>query len=44
MIRRFGLVRGCAVAMGAAALFGCTGSNLPEGQPCLYQDLAGPAA
>jgi len=44
MIRRFGLVRGCAVAMGAAALFGCTGSNLPEGQPSLYQDLAGPAA
>ena len=44
MIRRFGLVRGCAVAIGAAALFGCTGNNLPEGQPSFYQDLAGPAA
>ena len=44
MIRLFGLVRGCAVAIGAAALFGCTGNNLPEGQPSFYQDLAGPAA
>src|ERR1043165_4606106 len=44
MIRRLGLVGGCAVAMGAAALFGCTGNNLPEGQPSFYQDLAGPAA
>src|ERR1700751_1778371 len=44
MIRLFGLVRGCAIAMAAAALFGCTGNNLPEGQPSFYQDLAGPAA
>jgi uncharacterized protein YkwD len=44
MIRRFGLVAGFALAMGAAALFGCTGNNLPEGQPSFYQDLAGPAA
>ncbi len=44
MIRRFGLVRACAIAIGAAALFGCTGNNLPEGQPSFYQDLAGPAA
>ena len=40
----FGLLRGCAVAIGAAALFGCTGNNLPEAQPRFYQDLAGPAA
>src|ERR1700747_2992065 len=44
MIRLFGLLRGCAIAIGAAALFGCTGNNLPEGQPSFYQDLAGPAA
>jgi uncharacterized protein YkwD len=44
LIRLFGLLRGCAVAIGAAALFGCTGNNLPEGQPSFYQDLAGPAA
>ena len=48
MIRWFGLLRGCAIAiviaMGAAALFGCSGNNAPEGQPSFYQDLAGPAA
>jgi len=44
MIRRFGLVRGCAIALGAAALFGCSGNNVPQGQPSFYQDLAGPAA
>ena len=44
MIRRFGLIRGCAIAIGAAVLFGCSGNNLPEGQPSFYQDLAGPAA
>ena len=44
MIRLFGVLRGCAIAMGAAMLFGCTGNNLPEGQPSFYQDLAGPAA
>ena len=48
MIRWFGLLRGCAtaivIAMGAAALFGCSGNNVPEGQPSFYQDLAGPAA
>ena len=44
MIRQFGLVRGCAIVLGAAALFGCGGNNLPEGQPSFYQDLAGPAA
>ena len=44
MVRLFGVLRGCAVAIGAAMLFGCTGNNLPEGQPSFYQDLAGPAA
>ena len=44
MIRLLGVLRGCAIAMGAAMLFGCTGNNLPEGQPSFYQDLAGPAA
>jgi uncharacterized protein YkwD len=43
MIRRFGLLRGCAIVLGAAALFGCSGNNVPEGQPSFYQDLAGPA-
>ena len=44
MIRLVDVLRGCAIAMGAAALFSCTGNNLPEGQPSFYQDLAGPAA
>jgi uncharacterized protein YkwD len=47
MIRRFGLLRGCVIAMGAmsaAGLCGCSGNNVPEGQPSFYQDLAGPAA
>ncbi|MFZ0986751.1 MAG: CAP domain-containing protein [Xanthobacteraceae bacterium] len=44
MIRLLGVLRGCAIAMSAAMLFGCTGNNLPEGQPSFYQDLAGPAA
>ena len=43
MIRRFGLLRCCAIVLGAAALFGCSGNNVPEGQPSFYQDLAGPA-
>ena len=43
MIRLFGTVKSCAIAIGAALLFGCSG-NLPEGQPSFYQDLAGPAA
>jgi uncharacterized protein YkwD len=44
MVRLFGLLCACAVAIGAAALFGCTGNSIPEGQPSFYQDLAGPAA
>ena len=44
MIRLSGLLRGFTVAIGAAVLFGCTGNNIPEGQPSFYQDLAGPAA
>jgi uncharacterized protein YkwD len=44
MVRLFGLLCACAVAIGAATLFGCTGNNVPEGQPSFYQDLAGPAA
>jgi uncharacterized protein YkwD len=44
MIRFFGVARICGVAIGAAALFGCTGNGVPEGQPSFYQDLAGPAA
>ena len=44
MIRLCGTVNLCAISVGAAVLFGCTGNNLPEGQPSFYQDLAGPAA
>src|SRR5260370_16551679 len=48
MIRLCGAARLCGFALGfglgAAALFGCTGNNPPEGQPSFYQDLAGPAA
>ena len=44
MNRLSGVLRGCAVVIGAAALFGCTGNNVPNGQPSFYQDLAGPAA
>ncbi len=44
MIRLFGLFGAGAIAVSAAALFGCTGNNPPEGQPSFYQDLAGPAA
>ena len=44
MVQLFGVLRGFAIATGAALLFGCTGNNLPEGQPSFYQDLAGPAA
>jgi uncharacterized protein YkwD len=44
MIRLIGTARIGGLALGAAALFGCTGNNVPEGQPSFYQDLAGPAA
>jgi uncharacterized protein YkwD len=44
MVRLFGLFCACAIAVGAATLFGCTGNNVPEGQPSFYQDLAGPVA
>jgi uncharacterized protein YkwD len=44
MIRLIGTARIGGLALGAAALFGCTGNNVPEGQPSFYQDLAGAAA
>ena len=44
MIRLFGAAHVCGLTLGAAALFGCTGNNPPEGQPSFYQDLTGPAA
>jgi uncharacterized protein YkwD len=44
MIRKFSVARACAIVIGAAALCGCTGNNVPDGQPSFYQDLAGPNA
>jgi uncharacterized protein YkwD len=44
MIRLFRVARLCSILSGVTALFGCTGNNIPEGQPSFYQDLAGPAA
>jgi uncharacterized protein YkwD len=44
MIDKFSVVRACAFIIGAAALSGCSGNNVPDGQPSFYQDLAGPNA
>jgi uncharacterized protein YkwD len=44
MIGLFGATRLSGIAIGALTLFGCSGNNIPEGQPSFYQDLAGPAA
>jgi uncharacterized protein YkwD len=44
MIGKFSTAHACAIVIGAAALCGCTGNNVPDGQPSFYQDLAGPNA
>src|SRR5215472_17274417 len=44
MIRKLSLACAGAIVVGAAALRGCSGNNVPDGQPSFYQDLAGPTA
>ena len=44
MIRKLSLACAGAIVVGAAALCGCSGNNVPDGQPSFYQDLAGPTA
>jgi len=44
MIRKLSLACAGAIAVGATALCGCSGNNVPDGQPSFYQDLAGPTA